>query len=62
MNSTPTLRLLVLNDSHSESERLVSMLNNAGRPTRAQHVESEDALLKLIQEQGWDLILSLINI
>lgn len=35
------------------------MLHNAGRPTRAQHVESEQALVKLLQEQSWDLLLGL---
>ncbi len=59
MTSNPTVRLLILNDSRSEAERLISMLNNAGRPTRAQHVESEEALVKLLQEQSWDLIIGL---
>lgn len=35
------------------------MLHNAGRPTRAQHVESEEALVKLLQEQSWDLVIGL---
>lgn len=35
------------------------MLHNAGRPTRAQHVESEDALVKLLQEQSWDILIGL---
>jgi diguanylate cyclase (GGDEF)-like protein/PAS domain S-box-containing protein len=59
MTSNPTIRLLILNDSRAEAERLISMLHNAGRPTRAQHVESEEALIKLLQEQSWDLILGL---
>ena len=33
------------------------MLNNAGRPVRAQHVDSEEALAKLLQEKKWDLII-----
>jgi len=59
MTSNTTIRLLILNDSRAEAERLISMLHNAGRPTRAQHVESEEALVKLLQEQSWDLILGL---
>src|SRR5688572_25358425 len=59
MTSNPIVRLLILNDSRAEAERLISMLHNAGRPTRAQHVESEEALVKLLQEQSWDLILGL---
>lgn len=59
MTSNPTIRLLILNDSRAEAERLISMLHNAGRPTRAQHVESEEGLVKLLQEQSWDLIIGL---
>ena len=35
------------------------MLNNAGRPVRAQHVENEEALNKLLQEHSWDLMIGL---
>lgn len=59
MTSNPTIRLLILNDSRAEAERLISMLHNAGRPTRAQHVESEEALVKLLQDQSWDLVIGL---
>lgn len=54
-----TIRLLILNDSRTEAERLISMLQNAGRPVRAQHVESLDALSKLLQEKVWDLMIGL---
>ncbi len=59
MTSNDTFRLLILNDSRDETERLISMLRNSGRPSRAQHVESEDALVKLLQEQEWDLLIGL---
>ncbi len=59
MTSNPTIRLLILNDSRSEAERLISMLQNSGHPARAQHVESEEALVKLLQEQPWDLLIGL---
>ena len=49
MNPNETIRLLILNDSRSEAERLISMLRNAGRPTSEQHVESEEGLTKLLQ-------------
>ena len=58
MNANETIRLLILNDSREEVERLISMLNNAGRPTRAQHVENEEVLTKLLQEQSWDLMIA----
>ncbi|MCE2027429.1 EAL domain-containing protein [Sessilibacter corallicola] len=57
MSRSDTLKLLILNDSRSEVERLVSMLRNAGITARAQHAESLDALSKLLQEQSWDLLL-----
>lgn len=55
MTSNDTIRLLIINDNRSEAERLISMLNNAGRTTRAQHVDSEEALVKLLQENTWEL-------
>lgn len=59
MSPHTTIRLLILNDSRSEAERLISMLHNAGRSTRAQHVESDEALVKLLEEQVWDLMIGL---
>lgn len=48
-------RLLVINDSQQEAQRLISMFQNAGKPCRAQHISSEDAFNKIIEEQSWDL-------
>lgn len=59
MSQTKTIRLLILNDSRTEAERLISMLHNAGRPVRAQHVENAEALTKLLQEKVWDLMVGL---
>jgi len=58
MDPNETLRLLILNDSRSEAERLISMLQNAGRPSRAQHVDTAERLDKLLQEQTWDLLIA----
>lgn len=55
----PTIRLLIINDSSSEAERLISMLQNAGRSVRATHVESQEALNKLLQEKLWDLLIAI---
>lgn len=57
MNQNDTIRLLILNDSRQEAERLISMLRTAGRAIRAQHAESEEILTKLLEEQGWDLLI-----
>ncbi len=58
MTPNDKIRLLILNNSRSEAERLISMLRNAGFPSRAQHVESEEVLVKLLQEQVWDLLIA----
>lgn len=58
MNPNDTIRLLILNDSQAEAERLISMLHNAGRPNRAQHVASDESLVKLLEEQAWDLAIA----
>lgn len=57
MTTTDTIRLLILNNQRTEAERLISMLHASGHPCRAQHVESEEALVKLLQEQSWDLLI-----
>lgn len=54
----PTIRLMIINDSSSEAERLISMLQNAGRAVRATHVESEGVLSKLLEEKVWDLMIA----
>ncbi|MFD1217031.1 EAL domain-containing response regulator [Microbulbifer celer] len=58
MTSDNTIRLLLIHDVPAEAQRLVSMLHNAGRPNRAQHVASEAALVKLLQEHPWDLLIA----
>ena len=57
MSANDTIRLLLLNNSRSEAERLISMLHSSGKPNRAQHVENEDSLIKLLQEQSWELLI-----
>ncbi|MDP5210433.1 EAL domain-containing protein [Microbulbifer sp. 2205BS26-8] len=57
MSSNDTIRLLLIHDTPSEAQRLVSMLHNAGRPNRAQHVTSEAVLTRLLQDKTWDLII-----
>lgn len=58
MSPNDTIRLLILNDSQQEAERLISMLHNAGRPNRAQHVTNEESLTKLLQEHAWDILIA----
>lgn len=57
MSVNDTIRLLLLNNSRTEAERLISMLHASGKPNRAQYVENEESLVKLLQEQSWDLLI-----
>ncbi|MCW8126121.1 EAL domain-containing protein [Microbulbifer halophilus] len=61
MSSNDTIRLLLIHDTPSEAQRLVSMLHNAGRPNRAQHVASGEVLAKLLQDKTWDLLIAADN-
>jgi len=59
MNPNETIRLLIVNDAENEAERIISLLRNNGRPTRAQHILSDDELNKALNEHTWDLLLLL---
>lgn len=52
-----TIRLLILEDSQNEAERLVSLFRNAGRATRVHRLTSSDDLAEALQ-QSWDLLIS----
>ena len=52
-----TVRLLILDDSQNEAERLVSLFRNAGRATRVQRLSCAADLQAALQH-GWDLLIS----
>ncbi|KAF1056529.1 MAG: Cyclic di-GMP phosphodiesterase PdeB [Pseudomonas delhiensis] len=52
-----TIRLLILEDSQNEAERLVSLFRNAGRATRVHRVTSPEDLAEVLQ-QSWDLFIA----
>ena len=52
-----TVRLLILEDSQNEAERLVSLFRNAGQATRAHRLTSSDDLGEALT-QTWDLLIS----
>jgi multidomain signaling protein FimX len=52
------IRLLILDDSQNDAERLVSVLRNAGHATRAHRISSLEDLQESLQ-QTWDLCLGL---
>lgn len=55
---TSAIRLLILDDSQNDAERLVSVLRNAGHATRAHRITSLEDLQESLQ-QTWDLCLAL---
>ena len=52
-----TIRLLLLEDSQNEAERLVNLFRNAGRATRVHRLTSSDDLAEALQ-QTWDLLIA----
>jgi multidomain signaling protein FimX len=58
MNSAiSSFRLIIVHDSPKEAQRLSSMLHNAGKPCRAQHINAEANLNKILEDQNWDLLI-----
>ncbi|CAE6947528.1 MULTISPECIES: EAL domain-containing protein [Pseudomonas] len=51
-----TIRLLILEDSQNEAERLVSLFRNSGSATRVHRLTSSDDLTETLQ-QSWDLLI-----
>src|SRR5690606_41002301 len=54
---TQAIRVLILDDSQNNAERLVSVLRNAGHATRAHRISSVEDLHESLQ-QSWDLCLA----
>ncbi|WP_263147243.1 EAL domain-containing protein [Pseudomonas sp. RIT-PI-AD] len=52
-----TIRLLILEDSQNEAERLVSLFRNSGRATRVHRLTSSEGLQEALQ-QSWDLLIA----
>lgn len=52
-----TVRLLLLEDSQNEAERLISLFRNAGHATRAHRLTSSSDLADALQ-QAWDLLIA----
>jgi diguanylate cyclase (GGDEF)-like protein/PAS domain S-box-containing protein len=55
-----TIRLLILEDSQNEAERLVSLFRNSGRATRVHRLVSSDDLAQALA-QSWDLLIAAPN-
>jgi diguanylate cyclase (GGDEF)-like protein len=52
-----TIFLLILDKSENDAEKMISLLRNAGIPTRATRIENEEDLIKALEEQSWDLFI-----
>ncbi|TYP63633.1 EAL domain-containing response regulator [Stutzerimonas stutzeri] len=52
-----TIRLLILEDSQNEAERLVSLFRNAGQATRVHRLTSSEDLADVLH-QTWDLLIN----
>lgn len=52
-----TIFLLILEKSENDAEKMISLLRNAGIPTRAKRIEDEEDLIEAIEKQAWDLLL-----
>ncbi|GGJ97512.1 EAL domain-containing response regulator [Pseudomonas matsuisoli] len=52
-----TIRLLILEDSQNEAERLASLFRNNGRATRLYRLTSEEDLIDVLR-QDWDLLIA----
>ena len=55
-------RLLIISDSQQEAQRLISMFQNAGKPCRAQHINTEEAFDKIIEEKVKNIIVEQLGV
>ena len=53
-----TVHLLLLDPSQNEAEKVVSLMRNAGRATRAHRITSLEDLEESLNDQVWDLFIS----
>ena len=53
-----TIKLLLINESDNESERLISLFRNAGRVARAFRPLSAEELHETVEKESWDLLIA----
>ncbi len=53
-----TIKLLLINESANEGERIISLFRNAGRVARAERPKSMEELSVMLQEESWDLVIA----
>lgn len=58
MSSAQTLALLIIDESSNDAEMITNILRNAGHAVRATRIEDAEDLEEALNEQAWDIILS----
>lgn len=53
-----TIKLLLINESDNEGERLISLFRNAGRVARAKRAQSAEELFRMLEQDSWDLLIA----
>jgi diguanylate cyclase (GGDEF)-like protein len=61
MQAKEAIRLLICSPSQHEAETLTSLLRNAGHPTRAHLIQDIEGLKSKLNEQVWDICLSVME-
>ena len=57
MLSNDTLRILMLHESRDDAEQILNRIRNSGRATRAELLDSDEALNEALEKSTWDLML-----
>ncbi len=58
MAKKSTIKLLLINESENESERLISLFRDAGRVARATRAQSAEELFFMLEQESWDLLIA----
>ena len=58
MAKKSTIKLLLINESENESERLISLFRDAGRVARATRAQSAEELFHMLEQESWDLLIA----
>lgn len=58
MTRKNVIRLLLINESDNEAERIISLFRNAGRVARAKRAQSAEELFTMLEQGHWDLLIA----
>lgn len=60
-NKANALRLLVVHDTQSEAEPLLSSIRNAGQAVRSHFIASTEELSQVLNDQNWEMMLAKLS-